>query len=92
VRPLRSFAFSFVSFSACPHFLVLSSRINLDSPNARVRKDSERALKQEIAWAQHIACPAVLAPTPAKECPNFARALYASFTGKYPFVALATTQ
>jgi hypothetical protein len=80
---------AFVSCSTRRDFLILFSRINLDSPNPRVRKDSERALKQEIAWAQHIACPAVLAPTPAKECPNFARALYASFTGKYPFSALA---
>uniref|UniRef100_A0A6U2IWI4 Protein arginine N-methyltransferase n=1 Tax=Hemiselmis andersenii TaxID=464988 RepID=A0A6U2IWI4_HEMAN len=59
----------------------LSPWLNLDSPCARVRTDSEKALKQEVMWAQHISCPAVLTPIPAKKCPNFARALYSNLTG-----------
>ena len=57
------------------------SRMNLDSPSHSVRSDSERALKQELAWAHHISCSAVLAPVPAKTCPNYARALYSQFGG-----------
>ena len=53
----------------------------MDSPKHSVRSESEKALKQEIAWAQHISCPAVLAPVPAKVCPNYARALYSQFSG-----------
>lgn len=30
----------------------LSPWLNLDSSNARVRTDSEKALKQEVMWAQ----------------------------------------
>lgn len=46
-----------------------------------VRQESEKALKQEMAWAHHISCPAVIAPTPARDCRNYARSIYSQFSG-----------
>lgn len=44
----------------------LSPWLNLDSPNARVRNDSERALRQEVMWAQ--AClPPIPPPSQSKK-------------------------
>mmetsp|Transcript_2166 Transcript_2166/g.5001 ORF Transcript_2166/g.5001 Transcript_2166/m.5001 type:complete len:605 (-) Transcript_2166:334-2148(-) len=59
----------------------LSPWINLDSKKHKVRTDSEKAVKQEIAWAQHISCPAVIAPTPQRSCLNYARCIYEQFSG-----------
>ncbi|KAI3470085.1 hypothetical protein Pfo_026748 [Paulownia fortunei] len=42
----------------------ISSWIDLDSEDETVRKDSEIALKQEIAWASHLSLQACLLPTP----------------------------
>eukprot|EP00802_Teleaulax_amphioxeia_P009695 Tamp_09716.p1 GENE.Tamp_09716~~Tamp_09716.p1 ORF type:complete len:607 (+),score=96.89 Tamp_09716:138-1958(+) len=59
----------------------LSPWINLDSTKQGVRQESEKALKQEMAWAHHISCHAVIAPAPTRECGNYARALYSQFSG-----------
>jgi len=59
----------------------LSPWINLDSNNHMVRQESEKALKQEMAWAHHISCPAVIAPPPTRDCKNYARAIYSQFSG-----------
>jgi len=59
----------------------LLPRLNLDSASQMVRQESEKALKQEMAWAHHISCPAVIAPTPTRDCRNYARAIYSQFSG-----------
>ncbi|KAJ0392855.1 hypothetical protein ATCC90586_004138 [Pythium insidiosum] len=41
----------------------------------RVRLGSEKAFKQEIAWATHLSVPSVVLPTPSRECTNYARVL-----------------
>jgi protein arginine N-methyltransferase 5 len=52
----------------------LSPWLDLDSPNEHVRLASEKAFKEEVAWASHLGVPAVLAPTPSSEsaCANYA--------------------
>ena len=60
----------------CPH-----RRLNLDSTSQMVRQESEKALKQEMAWAHHISCQSVIAPTPTRECKNYARSIYSQFSG-----------
>ena len=60
----------------------LSPWINLDSSSHRVRINSEKAIKQEMMWAQHISCSAVVAPTPSRHgCRNYARTIYGQFSG-----------
>lgn len=52
----------------------VSSWIDLDSDNEELRKDSEIALKQEIAWASHLSLQACLLPPPrGGSCGNYAR-------------------
>jgi protein arginine N-methyltransferase 5 len=53
----------------------ISSWIDLDSEDEVVQKDSEIALKQEIAWASHLSLQACLLPAPKKRasCANYAR-------------------
>ena len=45
------------------------------SADAAVRLAGEAALKQELAWASHLAVPAVLLPMPRPDCANYARIL-----------------
>ncbi|XP_052211618.1 protein arginine N-methyltransferase 1.5 isoform X2 [Diospyros lotus] len=52
----------------------ISSWIDLDSEDQILQKDSEIALKQEIAWASHLSLQACLLPTPkGSSCANYAR-------------------
>ncbi|KAM7490699.1 hypothetical protein LguiA_033620 [Lonicera macranthoides] len=52
----------------------ISSWIDLDSEDEGVQKDSEIALKQEIAWASHLSLQACLLPAPKRaSCANYAR-------------------
>ncbi|KAL6578609.1 Protein arginine N-methyltransferase 5 [Orobanche minor] len=54
----------------------ISSWIDLDSEDETLRKDSEIALKQEIAWASHLSLQACLLPTPKRtSCANYAKCL-----------------
>ncbi|KAK4490880.1 hypothetical protein RD792_001595 [Penstemon davidsonii] len=54
----------------------ISSWIDLDSEDETIRKDSEIALKQEIAWASHLSLQACLLPTPkGTSCANYAKCL-----------------
>ncbi|KAK6129844.1 hypothetical protein DH2020_036430 [Rehmannia glutinosa] len=54
----------------------ISSWIDLDSEDETLRKDSEIALKQEIAWASHLSLQACLLPTPkGTSCANYAKCL-----------------
>lgn len=52
----------------------ISSWIDLDSDDEKLRMDSETALKQEISWASHLSVQACLLPPPKKgSCSNYAR-------------------
>ncbi|KAG8391553.1 hypothetical protein BUALT_Bualt01G0199600 [Buddleja alternifolia] len=52
----------------------ISSWIDLDSDDETLRKDSEIALRQEIAWASHLSLQACLLPTPkGTTCANYAK-------------------
>ncbi|XP_039117798.1 protein arginine N-methyltransferase 5 [Dioscorea cayenensis subsp. rotundata] len=52
----------------------ISTWIDLDSENAELRRDSEDALKAEIAWASHLSLQACILPPPrATGCSNYAR-------------------
>ncbi|KAL3645838.1 Protein arginine N-methyltransferase 5 [Castilleja foliolosa] len=54
----------------------ISSWLDLDSEDETLRKDSEVALKQEIAWASHLSLQACLLPTPkGTSCANYAKCL-----------------
>ncbi|XP_020548532.1 protein arginine N-methyltransferase 1.5-like [Sesamum indicum] len=53
----------------------ISSWIDLESEDATLWKDSEIALKQELAWASHLSLQACL-PTPkGTSCTNYAKCL-----------------
>jgi len=51
----------------------VSEWLDPGSPDAAVRLAAEAALKQELAWASHLAVPAVLMPMPRPDCANYAR-------------------
>uniref|UniRef100_A0A7N0U6W9 Protein arginine N-methyltransferase n=1 Tax=Kalanchoe fedtschenkoi TaxID=63787 RepID=A0A7N0U6W9_KALFE len=52
----------------------ISSWIDLDSEDEKLRADSEITLKQEIAWASHLSLQACLLPVPkGTKCGNYAR-------------------
>ncbi|CAM8967572.1 unnamed protein product [Rhodiola kirilowii] len=52
----------------------ISSWIDLDSEDEKLRLDSEITLKQEIAWASHLSLQACLLPVPkSTTCSNYAR-------------------
>ncbi|PKU63943.1 protein arginine N-methyltransferase 5 isoform X1 [Dendrobium catenatum] len=54
----------------------ISSWIDLDSEDEKLRMDSETALKQEISWASHLSVQACLLPPPKKGCcSNYARSV-----------------
>ena len=50
----------------------LSEWLNLDSADLSVRTASEKAFKQEMAFASHLSVPAVLAPPPTFASFNYA--------------------
>ena len=52
----------------------LSSWPKLDASDEQLRVRSERAFKQELAWAAHLSLGAVLMPTPVFPAANYARA------------------
>eukprot|EP01113_Clastostelium_recurvatum_P032186 TRINITY_DN4095_c0_g1_i1.p1 TRINITY_DN4095_c0_g1~~TRINITY_DN4095_c0_g1_i1.p1 ORF type:complete len:640 (+),score=181.99 TRINITY_DN4095_c0_g1_i1:34-1953(+) len=61
----------------------LSSWINPDSDCETMRYNSRKAYKQELAWASHLALPAVLLPPP-RYCgasPNFSQLINSSLMG-----------
>ncbi|CAL9098008.1 unnamed protein product [Musa textilis] len=52
----------------------ISSWIDLDSDDEKVRLDSEITLKQEIAWASHLSLQACILPPPRRaSCGNYAK-------------------
>eukprot|EP00897_Mesotaenium_endlicherianum_P006889 jgi/Mesen1/6228/ME000320S05426 len=52
----------------------LSTWLDLDSPEAHLRADSEIVLKQELSWASHLSLQACMLPTPRPlDCANYAR-------------------
>ncbi|KDD76850.1 PRMT5 arginine-N-methyltransferase [Helicosporidium sp. ATCC 50920] len=55
----------------------VSSWIDLDSPDLALRRDSEVALAQELAWAGHLSQQACILPPPPRglRCARYARAL-----------------
>jgi len=52
-----------------------STWVDLDSPDERIRSNSEKTLKQEADWGTHLSVPALLAPTPGMRSTNYARAV-----------------
>lgn len=61
----------------------LSESIDCDSPNENVRKQSEATIKQEISFAQHVACHGqMLIKICGPNTPNLARTICAELTGK----------
>ncbi|CAJ1973794.1 unnamed protein product [Sphenostylis stenocarpa] len=64
----------------CCSFGKISSRIDLDSEDETLRRDSETTLKQEIAWASHLSLQACLLPAPkGTSCANYARCVIKSY-------------
>ncbi|TFJ82032.1 hypothetical protein NSK_006700 [Nannochloropsis salina CCMP1776] len=54
----------------------VSEWLDPSSPDETVRLAAEAGMKQELAWASHLAVPAVLMPSPPRtECANYARLL-----------------
>ena len=53
----------------------ISSWIDVDSTNDRVRINSTKVLKQELTWAVHLAVASVILPTPSFQCSNYAQIL-----------------
>eukprot|EP00455_Lapot_gusevi_P049550 TRINITY_DN7042_c0_g1_i2.p1 TRINITY_DN7042_c0_g1~~TRINITY_DN7042_c0_g1_i2.p1 ORF type:complete len:646 (+),score=142.20 TRINITY_DN7042_c0_g1_i2:62-1939(+) len=54
----------------------ISPWINLDSPSESVRKNSELAFKQEMAWASHLSVFAIVLPSASsRNCANLARCI-----------------
>ena len=51
----------------------LSPWLEVDSPHAHIRRRSEEAFKQEVAWAAHLGLPALLLPPPPPDGPNYVR-------------------
>ena len=51
----------------------LSPWLQLDSPHAHIRRRSEEAFKQEVAWAAHLGLSALMLPPPTPDCPNYVR-------------------
>lgn len=49
-----------------------SKWINLDSEDKDERLNSERALQQEVSWAEHLGINAIILPAMDKTCTNFA--------------------
>ncbi|TMW67142.1 hypothetical protein Poli38472_012258 [Pythium oligandrum] len=58
----------------------ISKWIRPDAQCPRARLASEKAFKQEVAWATHLSVPAVLLPTPTPRCANYARLVNQSAT------------
>ena len=52
----------------------ISPWLQLDSPHAAIRRRSEEAFKEEVAWAQHLGLSFLLLPPPSPDgCANYAR-------------------
>eukprot|EP00003_Mantamonas_plastica_P002952 TRINITY_DN1235_c2_g1_i1.p1 TRINITY_DN1235_c2_g1~~TRINITY_DN1235_c2_g1_i1.p1 ORF type:complete len:703 (-),score=243.77 TRINITY_DN1235_c2_g1_i1:16-2124(-) len=52
-----------------------SQWIQMDSTIPSVRRNSEEAFKQEIAWACHLSLHSLMLPAPTMSCANYARLL-----------------
>ena len=61
--------------------------IDPDAASRPLRRDSEAALRQELAWAAHLSLHAVLLPPPALKAANYAR-LVNQFLGALSHTAL----
>lgn len=53
----------------------VSPWLELDSADAGVRVASEKALREELAWASHLSLAAVAVPCPTEHCFNYASVL-----------------
>ncbi|XP_022790017.1 protein arginine N-methyltransferase 5-like [Stylophora pistillata] len=58
----------------------ISPWLNLDSLNETVRKNSEKALHQELCYSVHLSLPAVLVPLKSYNCVNLAQHINTSIT------------
>jgi protein arginine N-methyltransferase 5 len=56
----------------------MSTWLKLDSCDESIRLTSEKAFKEEIAWASHLSVPAIITPFPTFNCFNYARHLNAA--------------
>ncbi|XP_038070287.1 protein arginine N-methyltransferase 5-like [Patiria miniata] len=59
----------------------LSPWLQLDSEDETTRKNSQAALKQELAYAAHLSVPAVLVPLTSNRCANLGRCLLSHMQG-----------
>ena len=50
--------------------------LQLDSPHEAFRRQSEAALRQEIAWACHLTLDAVILPSPTADAANYAHTVH----------------
>ncbi|GIX84527.1 protein arginine N-methyltransferase 5 [Caerostris extrusa] len=55
--------------------------INLDSPVLSIRRNSEKALEQELNYAAHLSLPAILVTPMGPNCVNLARFIYSKTLG-----------
>ncbi|XP_077982145.1 protein arginine N-methyltransferase 5-like [Glandiceps talaboti] len=61
----------------------VSPWLQLDAEDETIRKNSELALKQELAYAGHLSMPAVLVNLTSGNCVNFGRVLLSHMLGGY---------
>lgn len=59
----------------------ISPWINVDSPVLSVRRNSEKALDQEINYAAHLSLPAIMISPSGGSCVNFARIIHNRILG-----------
>eukprot|EP00005_Dracoamoeba_jomungandri_P006704 CAMPEP_0174262836 /NCGR_PEP_ID=MMETSP0439-20130205/15796_1 /TAXON_ID=0 /ORGANISM="Stereomyxa ramosa, Strain Chinc5" /LENGTH=571 /DNA_ID=CAMNT_0015347827 /DNA_START=9 /DNA_END=1721 /DNA_ORIENTATION=+ len=53
----------------------ISTWLNFESNNKKIRKRAEKAFKEELAWASHLSIPSVILPTPSLSSTNYAHLL-----------------
>ncbi|XP_072024146.1 protein arginine N-methyltransferase 5-like [Amphiura filiformis] len=59
----------------------ISPWLQTDSNDDVIRKNSQAALKQELAYTAHLSLPAILIPLNSIECVNLGRCLYSHMLG-----------
>ena len=59
----------------------ISPWLQPDSKDDVIRKNSQAALKQELAYTAHLSLPAILIPLTSYECVNMGRCLYSHMLG-----------
>lgn len=58
----------------------MSPWLDFDSPEATIRSTAEAVFNQEVGWASHLGCHALMLQSPRFDCANYARCIYQSLT------------